>query len=227
MQNALFAGALHHAHLQETSDPDLIKHLDQANRLYVAAFRDGSIKVGTSTEHRSQTRLLEQGAWMARFVASTTNGITVRVVEDLITERLGLPQSIAITRKLNGLTQPRRDEWLESELANAAADVHKVMKSEGEVAGITAIDKVIDKVWVNPALAEPGWNRVHLYPHKLNAGTHEMHVIGACGGVVAFRRNAATDGDVFVADLRQLFGFGLAESKNEELAPVTVQDQLF
>ena len=222
VKNARFAGALHHAHQQETSDPDLVKHLDQPNRLYLAAFRDGSIKVGTSTERRATTRLLEQGAWLARFVATTTNGIVVRVVEDRVTDQLALPQSVAISRKIDGLTSPRDDAWLASRLDEYAADVRRLIGDEAPAAHVTATDDA----WTNPAAADPLWQRVHSYPAALLTGRHAMQVVGAVGRAVAFRRKLG--GDVFVADLQPLLGLGLRQISGEvEPDEVTVQDRLF
>ncbi len=225
VKNALFAGALHHAHKQDTSDPDVVKHLDQPNRLYVAAFRDGSMKIGTSTEHRANTRLLEQGAWMARFVATTTNGVTVRVIEDLVTEQLALPQSVAITRKLSGLATPRDDAWLSAQLDGTVSRVHDLITASGLVRSGTS---TCNDEWRNPAVEAELWNRIYAYPHRLDHGSHTMIIVGAVGRAVAFRRDAHESGDVFTADLQQIFGLGLAESdENDGPAPVAVQDQLF
>ena len=53
--DATFASSLHHAHTrgQAELDPAVVEHLAQPNVLYVAAFRDLSLKVGTSTEVRA------------------------------------------------------------------------------------------------------------------------------------------------------------------------------
>ena len=118
---ATFASNLHHAHTKESIgvDPDIAAHLRQPNLLYLAAFRDGSTKVGTSTEKRLHTRLAEQGAWVARVVAWTPDGITVRLLEDLVTKRLELPQAVSASRKLGGLTQPVPEDRLDRGLATA------------------------------------------------------------------------------------------------------------
>ena len=44
-------------------------YLSHPHRLYLAAFRDGSIKVGTTRGSSGHTRLIEQGAWLAAYVA--------------------------------------------------------------------------------------------------------------------------------------------------------------
>lgn len=220
IKDARFAGSLHHAHLREesTTDPEMAAHLAQPNRIYLAAFRDGSVKVGTSTLKRTDVRLAEQGAWMARIVADTPNGVVVRQLEDVITAELGLPQSVTITRKLTGLAQPRTDEWLNGVLMRHAESVRALVR------GIDADVSPADAAWRNPALDAGTWPVVHRYPHSLGTGSHEIEAIGAVGSAVAFRRSASAD--VFVADIRQLLGLPL-QLGDAEPAPVTVQDSLF
>ena len=116
--DATFASQLHHAHTRGRGEIDAAvrSHLEKPNVLYLAGFRDGSIKVGTSTKPRLQTRLAEQGAWRAVIAADAADGFAVRTLEDRVTSEIGLPQSVAIGRKLNGLERPKTDEWLEREL---------------------------------------------------------------------------------------------------------------
>lgn len=75
--DATFASQLHHAHnrAQGELDAAVVKHLKQPNELYLAAFRDGSVKVGTSTAPRLRTRLTEQGAWRARVVGTAPTAL--------------------------------------------------------------------------------------------------------------------------------------------------------
>ncbi len=220
VKDALFAGSLHHAHLRhETStDPTMSAHLSQPNRLYLAAFRDGSVKVGTSTRTRAHTRLAEQGAWIARFVADASDGIAVRHLEDHITRELALPQSITMTRKLLGLVEPRADDWLHGLLLRHAERVRELVRGVGS--GV----EPADDAWSNPASLSGDWPKVHRYPHSLASGSHVLSITDAVGRAVAFTRSQSAD--TFVADLRQLFGQPLIIG-GAEPAPVTVQDSLF
>ena len=113
--DAEFAADLHHAHTRPADQihESVRQHLQRTNILYLAAFRDGSIKVGTSTGTRRHTRLIEQGAWRAIEVAEVSDGFAVRRLEDLVTERLTLPQAVATTRKLRGMVSPRGDGELD------------------------------------------------------------------------------------------------------------------
>lgn len=221
VKDAMYASSLHHAHTRARAaiDPDVAEHLRQPNRLYLAAFRDGSIKVGTSTAARAETRLLEQGAWVARFVATTTDGYSVRDLEDRITIDVGLTQAVAIGRKLDGLAQPRVDQWLHEQLdiwTAAAHDVLAVMQDPR----LTAVEEP----WLNPAAEADVWRSVHRYPQPLDRGSHVLDIVDVCGRAIAFRRHRGDD--VFVADLRSLFGveFGPLEAEPEAVA---VQDALF
>jgi hypothetical protein len=219
--DATFASQLHHAHNKAPGELDaaVLKHLQQPNELYLACFRDGSIKVGTSTEHRLQTRLTEQGAWKARVVASATDGFAVRSIEDRVTVALGLPQSVSVNRKARGLVQPRPDDELVRELNLWTDRVHGLIADAGDE---RLEAKSVD--WSSPLTTNPLWSRVHAYPLKPESGSHDLEFIGASGRVVAVRRPAGPD--EFVFDLRKLFGIELAlgDETPDELA---VQDSLF
>ncbi len=214
-------------------DPAVRDHLSQTNLLYIAGFRDGSIKVGTTTESRTQQRLAEQGAWRARLVARAFDGVAVRQLEDLVTELLGIPQAVSISRKLDGLAVSSENEAAERErelmatIASAAAKVRQVIDHAGDTRfEATDID------WQAPSHDHPVWHRVHRYPLALDEGAHQIEIVDAVGRAIAFRRSGTTEprgsasNDVFVADLGRLFGveLELGEHGSTEIA---VQDSLF
>jgi len=219
--DATFASQLHHAHNRGAGELDAAvrTHLEQPNNLYLAAFRDGSIKVGTSTAPRLQTRLVEQGAWVAQVVATTTDGFAVRSLEDRVTVDLGLPQSVSVRRKLAGLIQPVSDDRLRTELSQWTTTVHELITRHGD-------DRVdaTSTGWVSPVSTDPVWHRVHAYPLKLQSGNHDIEFVTASGRIAVIARPGSSDR--FVADVRALFGIELtlAEVVPDELA---VQDSLF
>ncbi len=219
--DATFASQLHHAHNRGAGELDAAvrSHLEQPNNLYLATFRDGSIKVGTSTAPRLQTRLEEQGAWVAQVVATTTDGFAVRSLEDRVTVELGLPQSVSVRRKLAGLIQPVADDALRTELSRWTTTVHALIEQHGD-------DRVETRStgWVSPISTDPLWHRVHAYPLKLQSGNHDIEFLTASGRVVVISRPGSSDR--FVADIRALFGVEIviAEVVPDEL---TVQDSLF
>ncbi len=232
VKNALFAGALHHAHQRETSDPEMVRHLDQPNRLYLAAFRDGSIKVGTSTATRSITRLLEQGAWQARFVADARDGVTIRVIEDLVTKQCSIPQSVSMSRKVSGHAQPITDDQMTRQLEECVGLVHGLIEADREAATRAGIS-LTNEMWRNPTASDALWDDVHEYPLDLRDGQHHLRVVGVCGSAIAFVRLSENEAgevevgrDTFVVNIKPLFGHGLS-AKSGAAQEVAVQDRLF
>jgi hypothetical protein len=223
--DAEFAADLHHAHTKPAEDiHDSVRHhLQRTNILYLAAFRDGSIKIGTSTGTRRQTRLVEQGAWRAVEVAEVGDGFAVRRLEDLVTERLGLPQAVATSRKLTGMVDPRTDVELSRLLAERVAEVHALVDTaEGRVAAKAATPTSV--TWSSPETDDPRWERAFRYPLALENGNHHLRIEAMCGRLAAVAR---PDGrDIFVVDVGRWYGrqVELGSFTSDELA---VQDSLF
>lgn len=218
---ATFASNLHHAHTKETLgvDPDIAAHLRQPNLLYLAGFRDGSIKVGTSTEKRIETRLLEQGAWQAHIVGWAADGVVVRLLEDWVTEKLDIPQSVSARRKLRGLETPVRTATLSETLAQSRAQVHELIERSGEERL-----RVLHTEWGFPKADDEHWDHLHRYPTSLATGAHDLEVIDASGRLLVVRRPGASD--LFAADPQPLYGIEL-EWGNFGSEPLAVQDSLF
>jgi hypothetical protein len=218
---ALVASNMHQAH---KLGPDGVEerfraHLAKPNVLYLAAFRDGSVKVGTSRADRITRRLAEQAAWMARLVARSSDGFAVREAEDHVTAELGIPQSISVRRKLEGMVRPRGDDRLGSELDAGVAPVHAQLVRLDDPRLVPQVES-----WRHPRADAPAWAGVHPYPLSLATGQHDLEVVDACGRLVALRRPGRAD--TFVADLGALFGLVLETGSfvSDELA---VQDSLF
>jgi len=224
---ATFASNLHHAHTRGSAelDPAIREHLQQPNRLYLAAFRDGSLKVGTSTVGRSDTRLAEQGAWMARFMAETSNGVAVRSLEDLVTEVWSLPQAVSGSRKVKGLVRPLADAELHDRLLIAARDVDQLMARtpDDRVTALTTGDEP-GQLWRHPMAEHPACENVLAYPLSLKSGSHDLHVITAVGRALLVGRSDGSD--VFAIDPAPLYGLRLAmgDYGSDEIA---IQDSLF
>jgi len=219
--DATFASQLHHAHNKARGELEgsVLRHLEQANCLYLACFRDGSIKVGTSTAPRLQVRLAEQGAWLARVLANTTDGFAVRSLEDRVTVELGIPQSVSMRRKLAGLVQPTPDESLLAELDRWTSVVHGLIEDRSD-------DRVTrsSKDWQFELAANPLWSSLHPYPLKLASGSHDLEFVAASGRAVVLRRPESSDH--FVVDIQQLFGLVITPG-NHVPDELSVQDSLF
>ena len=218
---ATFAANLHHAHTRGSAelDPIINQHLDQPNRLYLAAFRDGSIKVGTSTLSRSERRLEEQGAWQARFVAETPNGRAVRHLEDAVTERLGIPQAVSAVRKRRGLIKPVPDTVLQTELSDFAAQVRAIVLEASELQATP-----LDTHWRHPMAEHPAVAQAIEYPLRITHGRHDLECITAIGRHILARRPGGND--VFLIDPAPLYGIwlDLGDYGSDEIA---IQDSLF
>ncbi len=218
---ATFASQLHHAHTEpeRLTNQSMIDHMQQPNVLYLAAFRDGSVKIGTSTAVRSEKRLLEQGAWRARLVAEATDGLAVRVVEDLITRELFVPQSVSASRKLSGLCQPLSDDDLDARLDPLAETVERLITDQASEHVVST-----NTLWTNPASNDPLWSQVRSYPNNLKRGAHNL-TLGSFVGRMAAARHSES-GDHFAIDLQPIYGIEL-ELGDHQPDEVAVQDQLF
>ena len=219
--DATFASQLHHAHARAPGelDPAVLDHLRKPNKLYLAAFLDGSVKVGTSTAPRLNERLDEQGAWRARVVADADDGFAVRAIEDRVSLELGLPQAISIRRKLAGLHQPRPPEVLLDELDLWAGRIHDLLERFPNSGVRPANDD-----WTFAGADDDIYRRLHPYPAKLETGAHHIVCRAASGRAAVVERPAT--GDRFVVDIRSLFGLELAMGDFES-DPLAVQDSLF
>ena len=224
---ATLAGSLHHAHLRdpEELDADVAAHLLQPNVLYLAVFRDGSMKVGTSSIHRTEKRWLEQGAWMAVAVAEASDGIVVRRLEDLVTERLGISQSVGIRRKVAGLTSPVADEALSESLKQSVGDVHRLVSELGPA----GIDQA-EEFWSNPLVGSPAADRLKLYPADPRRDSHHFTIEAMVGRTALIHRGGPNQAEVatdrFVLDLGVLHGLELTRGDFEPVE-LAVQDSLF
>ncbi|MHA2373204.1 MAG: DUF2797 domain-containing protein [Candidatus Thorarchaeota archaeon] len=73
--------------------------------LYLAIFKDTTVKVGVSKLGRVLTRWLEQGADYAAVLAIMNDGKAVRRIEDSIGRRPDVAKSVQVSRKLRMLNQ--------------------------------------------------------------------------------------------------------------------------
>ncbi len=224
-----FASSLHHAHNRSANsiDRDVASHLNRPNALYLAGFRDGSIKVGTSTLPRRDRRWAEQGAWRARQVAEAADGIIVREIEDAVTATLGLAQSVSAVRKVAGHLKPIAEEALEATLDHWTEAVHRLLSAVPDLAAdVTAATGITptDESWSFPGGDESVWHTLYAYSPPLSQASHNLIIERLCGRIALFTKPGSQD--VFVADIGQLYGRVL-ELGDVEPNDVLVQDSLF
>lgn len=99
------------------------EYIGQPHLLYIACFGNGECKVGTATLTRRNKRLYEQGALLARFVASSPDGLHVRELEWLVSAA-GPAEAVTIRAKMAALTGvledwPKLERTLETAVSQA------------------------------------------------------------------------------------------------------------
>ena len=219
-EDNIFASQFHSVHKKDRSSisQKILKRMQKENILYIAGFFDGSTKVGTSASNRIQTRLLEQGAIHAVLMAETPDGITVRLLEDLITEELGIGQAVSIGKKIDGLLNPLMRDALQKELKIISRKVKDCIATS-EITDVTEITST----WDNEYSAETCWDTIQKYPISLASGSHDLKVKSVVGRVAALSHNS---GMTLAADLNELLGITVESGKiaGDE---ISVQAQLF
>ena len=196
---------MHDFHRGGRVTPGLRDYLMQEHWLYVATFAGGATKVGTASGRRKWTRLAEQGAAVARYVAEARDGRVVRILEDLVTAEVGLTQQVRSAAKAEASLRPLPAAELDAINARAAGSVRALLAR-------TAVDgfETVEEQWVRPAHADAlygmgpryGYKPRHAYPHPLHGGRHGFDIV-ALSGPNALARLDGTDAG-FVVNLSRL-----------------------
>lgn len=200
-------------------DP-LAAYMAQPHWLYLATFADGTTKVGTAAEPRRRSRLDEQGALAATYLTKSPDGRTVRFIEDALTRRLGLTQTVRAAAKLKALAGLR-------DLAPVHTAHEHHLNRAAEALAEMNIPALLEP-WTPPTegdlLRTPSTERI-LYPHDPRKGEHGLTVLSCTGSQVL----ATIDGD----DLPYLLDLGLLKGHRITLGPqfsspaAAVQSALF
>ncbi|MET9879160.1 DUF2797 domain-containing protein [Actinacidiphila glaucinigra] len=199
----------------------LAAYMAQPHWLYLATFADGTTKVGTAAAPRKRSRLDEQGALFATYLAQSPDGRAVRFLEDALTRRLGLTQTVRAAAKLTALA-----ELHDLALARDAHQQHRDRATQ--VLSDLNIPAVLDP-WTPPGdgnlLRAPETGRV-LYPHDPREGEHGLTVLSCIGSHVL----ASLDGDSdlpYLLDLGALKGRRITLGSQFSSPPAAVQSALF
>ena len=159
----------------------------QPHWLYLATFADGTTKVGTAAEPRKRSRLDEQGALIATYLAKSPDGRAVRYLEDALTRRLGLTQTVRAAAKLTALAELR-------DLAPARAAHEQHLARAAEALAAMNIPAMLEP-WTPPGegdlLRTPAAGCA-LYPHDLRDGEHGFTVVSCVGSQVLATLDART-----------------------------------
>ena len=218
---------MHDFHRGGRVTPGMRDYLMQEHWLYVATFAGGATKVGTASGRSKWTRLAEQGAAVARYVAKARDGRVVRILEDLVTAEVGLAQQVRSAAKAEALLQPLPPAELDVINAGAAGNVHALLAR-------TAVDgfETVEEQWARPAHADGlygtgsryGHKPRHAYPHPLDTGQHGFD-IAALSGPNALVRLDGTDAG-FVVNLSRLAARTVTLGRFSSEVPA-VQEALF
>jgi len=192
----------HQFHQGGASTPEALgRYMAQPHWLYLATFADSTTKVGTAAEPRRRSRLDEQGALFATYLAKSPDGRAVRYLEDALGQRLELPQSVRAAAKLQALARLR-------DLSSArTAHEQYVVRAAGVLADLET--PVVLEAWTPPEVGDrlrTGSAERVLYPHDLREGEHGFTVrscIGSQGLVVLGEDN---DEPGYLLDLGALKG---------------------
>ena len=215
------AANMHQAHRRgrDASGKAMAAYLTHPHRLYVAIFRDGSTKVGTTRGVSGGNRLVEQGAWYASYLAQAHDGFFVRELEDSITDKLGIRQAVDTRKKFAGHLQPLPDQELESRLDQLANEIKKFLTKE-----VGAKGSLLDDQWSNPRIEDQAWTNLVSYPTVINQGAHEFTIKSMVGRLAVCSRTGFAEN--FLLDLQPLLTQPL-ETGDFEIDEFIMQDSLF
>ena len=180
----------------------LVAYMSQPHWLYVATFAHGASKVGTAAAPRRKSRLDEQGAMYATYLAQAPDGRAVRYLEDAVSREIGVPQVVRGTAKLAALADP------DSNRIQAAHE--RVVESA--VAILTTLGVSASRAqWSPPAeglaLRSPQRHEERaVYPHDLREGEHGFHIESCAGAQVLARLSADAEAGRYILDLNALKG---------------------
>ncbi|ALE07074.1 hypothetical protein AL755_19025 [Arthrobacter sp. ERGS1:01] len=212
---------MHDFHRSGIAPPGLKAYLAQPHWLYIATFADGTTKVGTASDRSKWSRLAEQGALVARYVARARDGSVVRHLEDAVSANLPPTQFVRGAAKFTALLNPRPALHLE-QTNQAMADVVRGFVAGLPIDGFETVEEQWERKPFSDAVALPG--RRTAYPQPLESGGHGLRLDSLLGGYALV---AVDDADTaFLADLFALKGRRIAFGDYSTDVPA-LQESLF
>ena len=217
----------HHVHRGGYLPDVMATYLAQPHWVYVATFADGSSKVGTAAAVRKRSRLDEQGATTATYVALAGNGRIARFAEDEATQQLHLRQTKRRSAKVAALVQPAPPGHIEQQHRETVERLLHLLKP---MTATTDLALPVEH-WVPPAAYAPFLDERSRtdwvpYPHDLGSGEHGLYIEGCAGPAALVRTRDDADAPYYVADLGLLKGRRVIAG--DHVSPdATVQTALF
>ncbi|TMR95645.1 DUF2797 domain-containing protein [Nonomuraea basaltis] len=212
----------HHFHTSGHASPALTAYMAQPHWLYIATFANAASKVGTAAASRRKSRLDEQGAMRATYIAQAPDGRAIRHLEDALSRELGLTQAIRAAAKLAALVS----------LDHGHLDVAHEELVDQAIATLTALGVPTRReAWKPPAeghaLRTPQRPQERaIYPHDVRTDEHGFSIESCSGTHVLARLSANVEDIHYVLDLNTLKGHRVLTG-NYTSPPVSLQGSLF
>ncbi|MGH3874019.1 MAG: hypothetical protein ACRDSR_21385 [Pseudonocardiaceae bacterium] len=192
----------HQFHKGGHAPPTLAAYMSQPHWLYIATFAHGASKVGTAAAPRRTSRLDEQGAMLATYLAEAPDGRVVCYLEDAISREIGVSQVVRGAAKLAALADP--------DPSRVQTAHERVVESVVAVLAALEVSSAREE-WSSPAeglaLRSP---QLHgdraVYPHDLREGEHGFHIESCAGTQILARLSAGAEAVRYVLDLNALKG---------------------
>jgi hypothetical protein len=209
----------HQYHKGGHAPPALVRYMSQPHWLYIATFAHGVSKVGTAAAPRRTSRLDEQGATFACYLAEAPDGRAVRYLEDAVTCELGVSQVVRGAAKLAALADPNPTGAREAHERTVETVVAVLAKL-----GVSSSRQEWPPPAEGRALRSPQCQGERaVYPHDLREGEHGFQIESCAGSHVLVRLSADTETVRYVLDLNALKGrrvvLGDFESPQTTLQP--------
>ncbi|RBM00524.1 DUF2797 domain-containing protein [Glutamicibacter soli] len=210
---------MHHFHTTGEAPAGMRKYLEQPHFLYVASFAHGATKVGTTSTQSKWSRLAQQGAVVARYIAGAGDGAAIRVLEDLITEHVGLGQQVRQKSKVKGLTSWELTLASLDDINRAAADKARDFLSAQRGLETYGIE-LRDELWEHPEYAQlvvDAWDAHALHPwdQKIADNQFNIRVRGVLGQTIMVDSGPSTTLRLIDAAELKTHELGVADERGD------------
>jgi hypothetical protein len=167
--------------------------------VYLAVFKDQTLKVGVSTLGRVKTRWLEQGADFAGVISTAHGGMSARQTEESIGHLTGIAKQVRGERKASTITQ-LLDLSTADNLARSFLESNDILPSES-------------KFTLEDLSSYYGLSEVDTQPRlwRFVAGSrNSQHLVGDVVGVKGSHLVIRNGSAFTVTDIKQLIGYTLS-----------------
>jgi hypothetical protein len=217
----------HNFHNGGYTPPALAEYMNQPHWVYVATFADASSKVGTATDARKRSRIDEQGAVQASYVAHARDGRAARILEDAVSRELAVTQYRRRVDKVAALAAPVDRESIDAAHQQVTQRVLTLLAGVGRggsaEVGIEQWHPPAETRMMLDATPPRGWQ---LYQHDLRSAGHGFFIDACAGPALLVRTTMEPDAERYVVDMGRVKGRRIVAGAFVSPESV-VQDALF